>query len=110
MSDPRDFDLWVEDDRIRVRHVTSRSLTKISSGQNAGADYEKAKKTISILRGDTRKARRGYVFHELGHYLCDRLDHPRRGLTQEDAVDLLSWVPGILLDERNEDLRRYLGL
>lgn len=108
MADPRDFDFWVEDDRLHVRHVTARLLTRISSGQNTGADY--GDKVISLLRGDTRRSLRGYLLHELGHYLCDRLDHPKRGLTQEDACDLLSWVPNILLDDRNGPLRAYLGL
>ena len=108
MSDDRDFDFWVEDDRIRVRHVTARSLTKISSGQNAGADY--SDKVISLLRGDTKRALRGYLLHEIGHYLCDRLDHRKIGLTQEDACDLLSWVPFIISDPRNEAFREYLGL
>jgi len=108
MSDLRDFDFWVEDDKIRVRHVTARSLTKISSGQNPGADY--SDKVISLLRGDIRRSLRGYLLHELGHYLCDRMDHGKDGLTQEDACDLLSWLPYIIRDERNEKLRAYLGL
>lgn len=108
MSDPRDFAFYVEDDLIRVRHVAARSLARISSGQNAGADY--SNKVISVLRGDTRRALRGYLLHELGHYLCDRLDHGKKGLTQEDACDLMSWLPGILLDERNDAFRAYLGL
>lgn len=103
----RDFSFWVEDDRIRVKHVSPKTLTPISSGQSPGADYRAG--VIRITRGETAYGRQGYLLHELGHYLVERVELGKT-LTEEDACDLFAWIPFILRDRRNGDLRAYLGL
>lgn len=108
MADPRDFDLWVEDDRIKVRFVTTKVLKRLASGHAVGGDY--SDRIIRIFRGDSRRSQRGTFFHELGHYLCDRNEFNSKDCTEEEACDLLAWVPQILNDPRNDGLRTFLGV
>lgn len=103
----RDFTFYVDADRIRVRFVMPSRLKKIASGQNPGADY--GDKVIRIARGELTRSQQGYLFHELGHYLVERMEYGKT-LTQEDACDLMSWAPAILRDPRNGDLRAFLSL
>lgn len=107
MSDPRDFDLWVEDDRLRVRFVSAKVLGQLKDGHAVGGDF--GDNVIRLPRGDYRRTQRGAFMHELGHYL-----YSRQELTpsahQEQVCDLLSWLPYILIDPRNDGLRHFLGL
>ena len=107
MSDSRDFDFWVEDDKITVRFVGQRALKRLSSGHAVGGDYED--KHIRIFRGDTRRAQRGTLFHELGHYLVKRYELNVKDCTEEEVCEIPAWVPQILNDPRNEALVLFLG-
>lgn len=106
--DPRDFTFYVEDDAIRVRHVGARVLKRLSSGHTIAGDFGDG--VIRLLRGETRSARRSVLLHELGHYLVDRQELRASDCTEEEVCDLLSWLPAILVDERNGALRAFLGL
>jgi hypothetical protein len=105
---PRDFSFFVEDDRLRVRFVAASTLGRMESGQGRGGDYGKG--VIRLPRYEPRGSLRGSLLHELGHYLYERAELRPSDTTEEDACDLLTWLPMILHDERNGALRRFLGL
>jgi hypothetical protein len=108
MNSPANFDIWVDDDRIRVRFVPQKQLGRLSSGHLVGGDFGDG--IIRLPRFDTRRAQRAVLFHEMGHYLVKRQELRARDTTEEEVCDLLAWVPPILADERNADLRAFLGL
>jgi hypothetical protein len=105
----KNFAFYVEHDRLQVRFVTTRTLGRHGSGQSKGGDY--LNKVIRLPRKEMVNANRGALFHELGHYIHrERQELPARGLTDEDICDAMMWVPAVLRDPRNGDLRRFLGL
>lgn len=101
------FTLYVENDRVAVRFVTRRALGRLRSGHTTGGDY--SDKVIRIARWETHRAQAAALFHELGHYLYDRSEL-RADSHEEEDVDLLAWIPGIVFDERNKALLDFLGL
>ena len=104
-----DFSFYVDDDVLKVKFVSAAVLGKLSSsGHSAAGDY--ANHTIRLFRGEYRRTQRTVVFHELGHYLVAWLELKPAKASEEDLCDLLTWLPLILLDERNEALREFLGL
>jgi len=104
-----DFTISVEDDRIRVKFVASATLGKLSKdGHSAAGDY--ANKTIRLFRGEFRRTQRNVLLHELGHYLVARQELKPKLASEEDICDLMTWLPTILTDERNGELRDFLGL
>jgi hypothetical protein len=104
----RGFAFWVEDDRLTVRMVSPRALGNLGSGHAVGGDYRD--RTIRLHRGDTRRSWRSTFCHELGHYLVERQELQPKKTTEEEICDLLSWLPGILADPRNDALLAFLGL
>jgi hypothetical protein len=105
---PAPFDIWVEDDRIKVRFVPNARLGNMPSGHKVGGLYDK--QVISLHRYDYRKSARAALMHELGHYLIVRQELRPRNTTEEEVCDLLTWLPAILIDPRNRALRKFLGL
>lgn len=103
-----DFTLWIEDDRVRVKFVSARALGNLSSGHSVAGDYRD--KTIRIFRGELRRAQRSVFMHELGHYLVSRQELRPSATNEEEICDLLTWLPHIFADERNEELLEFLGL
>lgn len=103
-----DFAFFVEDDRIRVKFVTARQLGKLATGHLSGGDYGDL--LIRLPRFELRRSQRSAMMHELGHYLYARTEMTVKDSNEEAVVDLLAWVPSILVDPRNVDLRRFLGL
>jgi hypothetical protein len=105
---PDPFDIWVEDDRIKVRFVPNARLGNMPSGHKVGGLYDK--QTITLHRYDYRKSLRAGLMHELGHYLVARQELKAKATTEEEVCDLLTWLPAILADPRNRALRKFLGL
>lgn len=108
MADPRDFTFFVEADRIKVRHVSARTLGSGPDGHPTGGDYRDS--TIRIFRGEYRSAARAYLLHELGHHLVARQEINPQHTTEEEICDVLTWLPFIFSDPRNAALLSYLGL
>lgn len=108
MADRRDFDIWVERDRIRVRFVRPAVMGRTVEGHSTAGDFTMANRLIRIHRGLTLASQRATVLHELGHYLYKRMELAKP--TEEDVVDLLAWLPEIMLDARNRKLVAFLGL
>ena len=104
-----DFTIYVENDRVRVKFVAAATLGKLSKdGHSAAGDY--ADRVIRIFRGEYQRTQRHILLHELGHHLVARQELKPRTASEEDICDLLTWLPLILTDERNGDLRAFLGL
>jgi hypothetical protein len=112
----RDFSFWVEEDELRVRFVSRAALGSLASGHVTGGDY--AALTIRLRASEPVGSNRRTLLHELGHYLVDRDElNPRafkrtlpNDVTEEDVCDLLTWLPVILHDPRNDALRDFLGI
>jgi hypothetical protein len=111
-----DFTVCVENDEIRVQFVSRADLGSLGSGHVVGGDYEAL--IIRVRASDSRRTQRAVLMHELGHYLVDRDELNTRGwkrtlpndVTEEDVCDLFTWLPQILRDSRNGELRAFLGL
>ena len=104
-----DFTLYVENDRIRVKFVAAATLGKLSKdGHSAAGDYQA--RVIRIFRGEFQRTQRAVLLHELGHYLVSRQELKPGKASEEDICDVLTWLPTILADERNEAFREFLGL
>jgi len=103
----RDFTIYVEDDRIQVRFVGARRLGTLSSGHPVGGDYDG--RSIRLPAGAYRTANQASLLHELGHHFARR-QGLRDGATEEEACELLSWLPRVLADPRNRAFRSFLGL
>ena len=115
MTTTSDFAIHVEDDELRVRFVSRKALGALPTGHATGGDY--ASRIIRLRRSETRRGNRAALLHELGHYLVEREElNPRhtsrelRGVNEEDICDLLTWVPIILADPRNGELRAFMGI
>lgn len=109
----KNFDIWVDEDRIQVRFVSRKTLGHIKTGHSTGGDY--GDKIVRLQRYETRRCLSNMLFHEMGHYLVEREELLSRGklvpeLTDEDVCDLMTWWPGILADPRNTELRKFLNL
>lgn len=103
------FSFYVEDDIIRVKFVRFRELGRMDRGrQRVGGLYRD--RVIRLPKTELRTANRAGLLHELGHYLYQRADLSVNDLTEEDFCDGFTWLPHILTDPRNDDLRAFLGL
>lgn len=102
------FSIYVDDERIAVRFVSARELGNLGSGHAVGGDYKD--RVIRIHRGELRRAQRAVLLHELGHYLVKRQELRARATNEEEVCDLLTWLPSIFVDERNDALLEFLGL
>lgn len=106
-----DFAFYVEDDRIRVKFVSQKTLGRLTDeGHPTGGTYTEGQRVIRIVRGEYRTGQRAIFMHELGHYLVERQELDARNTTEEEVCDILSWLPRIYADERNADLLKFLGL
>jgi hypothetical protein len=105
---PKGFSFWVEDDRIVVRFVSAKTLGSLESGHSVGGDYRD--KTIRIFRGELKRGQRSVLMHELAHYLVERQELRPNKTNEEEVCDLLTWLPSIFADERNDALLSFLGL
>ena len=102
-----DFPFWVDGDRIKVRFVSAAVLGRTAAGHMVAGDY--TNREIRIFRGEIRHAQRAVFWHEVGHYIYERLELTKSA-HEEQIVDLLTFVPLIIGDNRNGALRKFLGL
>lgn len=116
MKAPDGFTFWVDDDALRVVFVPAGKLGRLDNGGHAtGGDYLDG--LIRLPRYEARKGLRSSLLHELGHHLVRRQELNPRGTqralpnaTEEDVCDLLTWIPMVLVDPRNDALRAFLGV
>lgn len=106
MKYPPNFEFWVGEDRVRVRFVSQKTLGSIADGHASRGEYKN--RIIRLFRGELPHALQAVFLHELGHYLYERGE--LKSPTEEDAADLLTWLPTIVHDKRNGALRRFLRI
>lgn len=110
MKPVKNFTLWVESDRVKVRFVGAKRLGRLTkdAGWATGGSYTHKDRIIRLPRYEYRGTLRAALLHELGHHLFKRQELKVSRITEEDVCDMLTWLPSILTDKRNKKLRRFL--
>jgi hypothetical protein len=106
---PKDFKLYVERERIEVRFVSAKKLGRMDTkaAHATGGTYRDC--VIKLPRYEYLGTQRAALLHELAHHLFHRQELDRsRGWNEEDACDLLTWLPGIYGDKRNKRFRKFM--